>query len=119
MSKSCRWSICLAVIFLIGLSTYVNAAASKITLNFIGMDQAGMTVDEQKTVIREFEKLHPNIKVNATFVSYDALHDKLVTALAGGGRAFDVMLVDNTWLAELASAGWLLDVTDRVTPEMK
>ncbi len=48
MSKSCRWSICLAVIFLIGLSTYVNAAASKITLNFIGMDQAGMTVDEQK-----------------------------------------------------------------------
>ncbi len=54
--------------------------------------------------------------MNATFVSYDALHDKLVTALAGGGRAFDVMLVDNTWLAELASAGWLLDVTDRVTP---
>lgn len=119
MRKSLRWSICLAVVFAVGLATFANAAPAKITLNFIGMDQAGMTVDEQKTVIREFEELHPNVKVNTTFVSYDALHDKLVTALAGGGRAFDVMLVDNTWLAELASAGWLLDVTDRVTPEMK
>ncbi|HHY46740.1 MAG TPA: ABC transporter substrate-binding protein [Firmicutes bacterium] len=120
MSRSKTWiGVMFVLVMLLAVSSMGTAAAKRVTLNFIGMEQAGMTVDEQKAVIREFEKKHPGVTVNTTFVAYDALHDKLATALAGGGRAFDVMLVDNTWVAEFASAGWLMDVTDRITPEMK
>lgn len=96
-----------------------SAASQNVKLNFIGMEQAGWTVDEQKAIIQEFEGKHPGVKIEPTFVSYDALHDKLATALAGGGTAFDVMVIDNTWYAEFASAGWLMDVTDKITPDMK
>jgi len=96
-----------------------SGTPEKVTLRFIGMEQAGMTVDEQKAVAKEFEDKHPGVTVETTFVSYDALHDKLATAMAGGGTAFDVLVVDNTWMAEFAAAGWLMDVTDKITPEMK
>lgn len=94
-------------------------AGSAITLRLIGMQQAGMTPEEMNAVIQEFEAAHPGVRIEATYVAYDALHDKLVTSISPARPAYDIVLVDDIWFPKFAEAGWLLDVTDRIPAEMR
>ncbi len=94
-------------------------AQDKITLNLIGMAQAGMTPDEMNAVIGEFTALHPDITVVPEYVAYDALHDKIATGMAAGKSPFDIMLVDDIWFPEFAQAGWLKDISADIPAEMK
>lgn len=105
--------VALVVIALAG------APASAARLRVIGMQQAGWTPDEYQAVINEFIALHPGTDIELTLVSYDALHDKLITSISNRSPAYDVVLVDDIWTAQFAEAGWLMDVTDRITPEMR
>jgi multiple sugar transport system substrate-binding protein len=57
-------------------------------------------------VIPGFEKAHPNIKVQQVAVPYDSLHQKLLTATAGGTLP-DVVRSDIIWVPELANLGVL------------
>jgi multiple sugar transport system substrate-binding protein len=108
----------LAMSILGGTGSVAVAQDDQITLNMIAMAQAGMTPDEMNEVVAEFNELHPNITVVPDYVAYDALHDKIATGMASGQAPFDIMLVDDIWFPEFASAGWLLDVTDRIPAEM-
>lgn len=94
-------------------------AQDKITLNLIGMAQAGMTPDEMNAVIGEFTALHPNITVVPEYVAYDALHDKIATGMAAGKSPFDIMLVDDIWFPEFAQAGWLKDISADIPADMR
>jgi multiple sugar transport system substrate-binding protein len=96
-----------------------EAPATKTTIHVLTMEQAGPTVDEMNAIVAEFNKANPNIEVLIDYVAYDALHDKIVTALASTPPAYDVFLVDDIWYAEFASKGYSLDVTNRITPDMK
>jgi multiple sugar transport system substrate-binding protein len=96
-----------------------EAPAAKTTVHVLTMEQAGPTVDEMNAIVAEFNKDNPDIDVKIDYVSYDALHDKIVTALASTPPAYDVFLVDDIWYAEFADKGYSLDVTDRITPDMK
>lgn len=91
-------------------------AAEKTTITVLSSDDFAAF---RKAAIPDFEKANPDIKVNLISVGYDQLHDKIVTALAGGATGFDVIDVDEIWTAEFVEAGFLADVTDRVTAEMK
>jgi multiple sugar transport system substrate-binding protein len=59
----------------------------------------------------QFQKQNPGIKVNLTFVAYEALHDKIVAAAPAG--TYDTILVDVIWPAEFASKKMIVDITDR------
>jgi multiple sugar transport system substrate-binding protein len=65
---------------------------------------------EVKTItnvlIPRFEKTHKNIKVEAVAIPYDSLHQKLLTATAGGTLP-DVVRSDIIWVPELANLGVL------------
>jgi multiple sugar transport system substrate-binding protein len=93
-------------------------AQDKTTLNMISMAQAGMTPDEMNAVIAEFTEANPGIEIVPEYVAYDALHDKIATGMASGASPFDIMLVDDIWFPEFADAGWLLDVSADIPPEM-
>lgn len=93
-------------------------AQDKTTLNLIGMAQAGMTPDEMNAVIAEFQEINPDVEIVPEYVAYDALHDKIATGMASGSAPFDIMLVDDIWFPEFADAGWLLDVSADIPPEM-
>lgn len=83
-----------------------------------GGDQGGTTVtfwhafnaDSQEvavledTLIPQFEEQHPDITVEQVSVPYDELHQKLVTAVAGGTLP-DVVRTDIIWVPELADLG--------------
>jgi multiple sugar transport system substrate-binding protein len=74
----------------------------------------------RESMIPEFNKKYPNIKVELEHVAYDQLHDKeLVSFNAGGSAAYDVVDVDEIWTAEYAEAAFVKPVTDRFTDEMK
>ena len=89
------------------------------TVRVLAMEQAGPTVEEMNAIVAEFNQANPNIKVEIEYVAYDALHDKIITAMAASVPAYDVFLVDDIWYAEFGEKGYVLDVTDRITQEMR
>lgn len=63
-----------------------------------------------------FESENPDANVNVTVIPFDAAHDKIATAIAGG-QTPDVSLVGTTWLPEFAATGALdATPTDLIDP---
>jgi multiple sugar transport system substrate-binding protein len=94
-------------------------ATGPATVRVLTMEQAGPTVDEMNAIVAKFNEANPEIQVEIEYVSYDALHDKITTAMASTPPAYDVFLADDIWYAEFAKAGYVLDATNRVTEDMR
>lgn len=75
------------------------------------------TTNARAELIKDFEKAS-GIKVNQTIVEYNARLDKITTAVQGGG-GFDVVQMDTIWTAQFAQAGWVEDLTSRITDAIK
>lgn len=95
------------------------ASSEPVTLRAIFMKQAGYQQSDIEAITKEFEAANPNIKAELEFVTYEALHDKIVTDAASGSGSYDVVLMDCIWPAEFAAANFILDVTDRIPEEMR
>ncbi|KXF75344.1 ABC transporter substrate-binding protein [Paramesorhizobium deserti] len=93
-------------------------AYAETTLNALFMAQAAYSEADVRAMTDAFTKANPDVKVNLEFVPYEGLHDKTVLAQGSGG-GYDVVLFDVIWPAEYAANKVLVDVTDRITPEMK
>jgi multiple sugar transport system substrate-binding protein len=86
-------------------------AADPVTLHFwVSWDPQQADGIAAKEQIAEYEKSHPNVKIDVQNITYDALHDKLLTALAGGD-APDLSWGLPEWLGEFARMGALRDMT--------
>lgn len=94
-------------------------AGEPVTIHVLTMDQAGLKPAQIDQIAREFEAKNPDIKVVMEYVGYDYVHDKIVTGMAANPPAYDAAMIDVIWPDEFIKAGYLLDVTDRVTPDMK
>ena len=94
-------------------------AAQPVTLHVLTMDQAGLKPAEIDQIARDFEAQNPDIKVVMEYVGYDYVHDKIVTGMAANPPGYDAAMIDVIWPDEFIKAGYLLDVTDRVTADMK
>jgi trehalose/maltose transport system substrate-binding protein len=51
--------------------------------------------------------------------SSDVQHQYFITTLEGGSQDLDVLSMDVVWVPEFSRAGWLLDLSDRVAPELR
>jgi multiple sugar transport system substrate-binding protein len=110
----------LALLFMIGaVGCAPKQASGPVTIHVLTMDQAGLKPAEIDEIAREFEAKNPDIKVNMEYLGYDFIHDKITTGMAANPPAYDAVMIDVIWPDEFIKAGYLLDVTDRVTPEMK
>ncbi|MGE3537017.1 MAG: extracellular solute-binding protein [Candidatus Tectimicrobiota bacterium] len=58
------------------------------------------------------------ITVNQTIVQYNQRLQKIQTAVQGGSD-FDVVQMDTVWTARFAAAGWVADLTGRLTDVIK
>ena len=113
-------------VLLVALTLVVGVAgcapgkpAGPVTIHVLTMDQAGLKPAEIDQIARDFEAKNPDIKVVMEYVGYDYVHDKIVTGMAAKPPAYDAAMIDVIWPDEFIKAGYLLDVTSRVTPEMK
>jgi multiple sugar transport system substrate-binding protein len=114
--------IALFVVALIMVVSMVACGAKKtgpVTIHILTQDQAGMKPAEIDQIARDFEAKNPDIKVVMEYVGYDYIHDKIVTGMAATPPAYDASMIDVIWPDEFIKAGYLLDVTNRITPEMK
>src|SRR5574341_793489 len=110
----------LALLFLVGVvGCAPKQAAGPVTIHVLTMDQAGLKPAEIDQIAREFEAKNPDIKVNMEYLGYDYIHDKITTGMAAKPPAYDAVMIDVIWPDEFIKAGYLLDVTDRVTQDMK
>jgi len=66
-----------------------------------------------------FEAEHPNIRFKFIEgpVSATLLEDLLTSAFLLGESPYDLVYMDVTWVPKFAAAGWLQDLSDRLTPE--
>lgn len=85
----------------------------KVTLNAIFMKQAGYSEEDITNITKDFIAKNPNIDVKTTFVPYEALEQKILTAAPTGG--YDVVLIDAPWTAKFAKAGIVKEVTDKLS----
>ncbi len=81
------------------------------TINALFMKQAGFSEADILAMTKAFQGVNPKIKVNPTFVAYEALHDKTVAAAPAG--TYDVVLIDVIWPAEFGSKKIVSDVTSK------
>lgn len=102
-----------------GTASAAPATAAPVTLNTIWMKQAAYSDDDVKAMIKAFTDVNPNITVNAEFVQYEALHDKIVTAQISGSGQYDTVLMDTPWPAEFADAQIVTDITDKIPADFK
>ncbi len=87
-------------------------AADPVTLNFwVSWSPDEADARAAKTEIADYEQAHPGVKIDVQNITYDALHDKLLTALAGGD-APDLSWGLPEWLGELNKMGALRDLTE-------
>jgi multiple sugar transport system substrate-binding protein len=114
--------------FLVGLLTIVMVLSAvgcgakttgPVTLHILTQDQAGMKPAEIDQIARDFEAQNPNIKIVMEYVGYDYIHDKIVTAMGATPPGYDASMIDVIWPDEFIKAGYLLDVTSRITADMK
>ena len=110
----------LALLLLIGATgCAAQQTAGPVTIHVLTMDQAGLKPAEIDQIARDFEAQNSDIKVVMEYLGYDFIHDKITTGMAAKPPAYDAAMIDVIWPDEFIKAGYLLDVTDRITPEMK
>ncbi|MGZ6316428.1 MAG: extracellular solute-binding protein [Anaerolineales bacterium] len=110
----------LTLLFVVGsVGCAPKPAAGPVSIHILTMDQAGLKPAEIDQIARDFEAKNPDIKVSMEYVGYDNVHDKIVTGMAANPPGYDAAMVDVIWPDEFIKSNYLLDVTSRVTPEMK
>ncbi len=95
-----------------------SAAFAETKINALFMAQAAYSEADVRAMTEAFTKANKDITVNLEFVPYEGLHDKTVLAQGSGG-GYDVVLFDVIWPAEYAANNVLVDVSPRITAEMK
>jgi multiple sugar transport system substrate-binding protein len=116
MQNLLRLSVGLTMV--LGSAGFTSIALADTTrINALFMSQTAYSEQDVRDMTASFEKANPDIKVNLEFVPYEGLHDK--TVLAQGSNGYDVVLYDVIWPAEFATNHVLVDVTDRVPPDVK
>ncbi|WP_104841387.1 extracellular solute-binding protein [Sinorhizobium fredii] len=101
---------------LTGITT-AQVSAADVKLKAVFIAQAAYNEQSVREMTDDFQKQNPGIAVDLEFVPYEGLHDKIVLA-QGSGDGYDAVLFDVIWPAEFAQNEVLVDVTDRITPEM-
>ena len=107
MGRFGRLVTLLLGLVLLGAACSQGGSSSSVTVTF----WHGYNPDETKVfnekVVTAFQQSHPNIKIDAQAVPYDAFHKKLLTAIAGG-QAPDLIRADIIWVPEFADLGALV-----------
>jgi multiple sugar transport system substrate-binding protein len=75
----------------------------------------GTEGDNLGVLADEFMAEFPDVSVEVTAVPWDAAHDRIVTAIAGG-EVPDVSLIGTTWMGEFATLGGLDPTPETIDP---
>ncbi|WP_409250675.1 ABC transporter substrate-binding protein [Bacillus sp. SCS-153A] len=117
-----KWlTVAMVCLLIFGMSACSSSnektSGEGVTLNALFMKQAGYSEKDVTNITKEFEEKNPGIKVNPTFVPYESLEQKIQTSAKSGG--YDVVIIDAPWTAKFAQAGFVKDVSDKISDDVK
>lgn len=99
-------------------SSSTGTKSNPVTITFWGSYGNGGNSTQQdalnKTLIPDFEKANPGIKVKYTDIAYDSLLQKLTTS-AAGGQLPDLVRADLGWVPQFAQNGVLVPLSDSMS----
>ena len=98
------------VFLVLSFATGCSAPSRDTVVRFWAMGREGEVVAE---ILRDFERTHPGIRVEAQQLPWTAAHEKLLTAFAGAATP-DVCQLGNTWIPEFAALKALEPLDPRV-----
>lgn len=112
---------CLGIVLcalLLSVSNISSVSAAPVTISFL---VAAFEVPVWKPLIAEFEAQHPDIHIEVIEgpSTSNLVEDLYVSAFLLGNAPYDLVYMDITWVAKFAAAGWLQDLSPRVTPEQE
>ncbi|MGR3304117.1 MAG: ABC transporter substrate-binding protein [Candidatus Scalindua sp.] len=104
--------IVLSILFPLSLFAAGEKEKSQATVDVVEIKWLQWWVNEwgperHAKLIADFEKGHPNIKVNVVNVPWSDMGPKLMAAAAGGGRTYDVIGIETPWISSLTKMGYL------------
>jgi len=70
--------------------------------------------DIVKSMVPEFNKDYPNVKVDIETLTYDQMRDKLVSSFQSSSPTYDLIIVDNPWMVDFANAKFLQPLDARI-----
>ena len=75
--------------------------------------------DIVKSMVADFNKDYPNIKIDIETLTYDQMRDKLVSSFQSSSPTYDLVIVDNPWMVDFANAKFLQPLDARIdnTPD--
>ncbi len=105
------------VLLLLLLVTACNrgSADQRTTVRFWAFGREGEMVRE---LVPEFERRHPEIRMEVQQVPWSAAHEKLLTAFVGDATP-DAAQLGNTWIPEFVSLGALAPINARLTAPLR
>jgi multiple sugar transport system substrate-binding protein len=74
---------------------------------------------EWKPFVEEFQQKYPNIHLEIVEGPNDAnqREDLYTSSFLLGNSPYDLVFMDINWAPKFAAAGWLMDLSDRISPE--
>jgi multiple sugar transport system substrate-binding protein len=109
-----KLSILLVVVMFISFST---TAFAKDEVSIFWALYDGLTPEYAQALEAAFEEANPDIDLNIVETPWNALHDKLITAL-GGGQAPDMSVIGTRWLFELMDMGVVEPIEGHLSKEL-
>lgn len=71
----------------------------------------------EQTILKEFEKENPGVKVKTVYAPYDKFNEKFLTMTSGGDQP-DLTWIQPSAFGEFVDKGVLVDLSDRVKAEI-
>ena len=70
--------------------------------------------DVVKSLVPEFNRDYPNVKIDIETLTYDQMRDKLVSSFQSPDPTYDLIIVDNPWMVDFARAKFIQPLDARV-----
>lgn len=70
--------------------------------------------DIVEDLVPSFNKKYPDINIEIQKMAYDQMRDKLVASFRAPEPSYDLIIVDNPWMQDFASAGFIQPLDSRI-----
>ncbi len=115
IDKITNFLVFLAIFFLAVQFCFPPAlAAEPVTINILVYARGAALL---KPYMEEFHKTHPDIEVNVIEGPHatNLVEDLYTSSFLLGNSPYDLVYIDPVWMPKFAAAGWLLDLSDRLS----
>ena len=111
-----RFGVWLALFLGIVLFSWVVMAQQPVTLNLL---LPAPDAPPLQRMIKDFEAENPGIRINIVEgpKATNLVEDLYTSAFILGESPYDLVLMDIIWTPKFAAAGWLLNLSDRISQE--